>query len=165
MNIIDSPSPNFDDRPEGQVVDMVIIHAMALPLDKALEILQKPCPEGKYEVSAHYLIDHDGTIYRLVNEDKRAFHAGISEWGGRKNLNYCSIGIELLNKDVNGGEAFNRPFEEKQIEALHALLDDIKTRHPIRNEYILGHDQIAPTRKNDPGPHFPWHKFRKNAIS
>ncbi len=155
-----SPSPNFDNRPEGQVVDMIIIHAIALPLGEALAVLKRPCPEGKYEVSAHYLIDHDGTIYCLVNEDKRAFHAGVSEWDGRKNLNYCSIGIELLNKDLEEGENFNAPFEDKQIKALEKLIADIKTRHPIKDEYILGHDEIAPARKKDPGPHFPWKKFR-----
>lgn len=155
----DYKSPNFDDRPEGANIDTIIIHAMGYKRDHALETLCHPNPENHGPVSAHYLIDHDGTIYALVDEDKRAWHAGLSAWKDRENLNYCSIGIELLNHDYD----FDAPFDERQIEALINLINDIKTRHPIKDELILGHDQIAPGRKTDPGPHFPWEKLRKTA--
>lgn len=157
MNIIKKPSPHYNDRPADCPIDMIIIHAMGYPLDKSLKILSGDMSDYG-QVSSHYLIDHDGTVYQFVDEDKRAWHAGISNWNDREGLNDYSIGIELLNKDEN----FNAPFEEKQIETLLTLIKTIQGRHPIRDDYILGHDQIAPDRKTDPGPFFPWERIRDN---
>lgn len=160
MKIINKPSPNFDDRPDNVVIDMIIIHAIGYDLKRALDTLTNPNPTEHGAVSAHYLIDHDGTIYAIVPEEKRAWHAGISSWDvdeeKRENVNYCSIGIELLNQC----EDFSADFDNRQIQALKTLIADIKTRHPICDDLILGHDQIAPVRKNDPGPKFPWSRFR-----
>ncbi len=160
MKIINKPSPNFDDRPDGVMIDMIIIHAIGYNLARALDTLTNPNPTDHSAVSAHYLIDHDGTIYAIVSEEKRAWHAGVSSWDvdgkTRENVNYCSIGIELMNKQ----EDFLSAFDERQINALKHLIKDIKTRHPIRDDLILGHDQIAPIRKTDPGPRFPWQEFR-----
>ena len=152
----DHKSPNFDNRPKDTVIDTIIIHAMGYKRDHALETLCDPHPKNHGPVSAHYLIDHDGTVYALVDEDKRAWHAGVSTWEDRQNLNYCSIGIELLSHDYD----FNAPFDERQINALMDLINGIKSRHPINDGLILGHDQIAPGRKTDPGPYFPWDKVR-----
>lgn len=154
-------SPNFDERPEGQKPDMIIIHAMAMEKDAALKLLCNPSPVDHGPVSSHYLIDHEGLIFELVSPEKRAWHAGVSHWDGRENLNAYSIGIELLNHDLEGGEIFNKPFSNKQLTALIALIEHLKTLFPIRNDYILGHSDIAPERKNDPGPHFPWPRIRK----
>lgn len=154
-------SKNHDERPEGTPIDMVIIHAMALSIDDALTLLCNESPTEHGPVSAHYVIDHDGTIYELVSPFKRAWHAGISQWDGRSGLNAYSIGIELLNKDLCGGEKFECDFEDAQIDALISLIEKLKQEFPIKNEYILGHDAIAPDRKNDPGPRFPWKRVRQ----
>ena len=154
-------SNNCDERKEGAEIDMIIIHAMAMDIKDALELLCDECPSGDHgAVSAHYVIDHDGTIYELVSPLKRAWHAGASHWDGRDNLNHYSIGIELLNKDINNGEFFNKPFEDIQIEALIKLIEALTQEFPIKNKYILGHQHVAPSRKTDPGPMFPWDKIR-----
>jgi N-acetylmuramoyl-L-alanine amidase len=125
--------------------------------EEALNKLRDP----QSKVSAHYLISKDGLIYNLVAEEKRAWHAGISCWKDRVNLNHPSIGIELDNPGhTNGYE----PFPPVQMNALIDLIKDIRTRWTIPNYYILGHSDIAIERKADPGELFDWNFLAKNNI-
>lgn len=151
---IDRPSPNFDERDPTAPLQYVILHYTGMPTrDEALERLCDPVAK----VSAHYLIDEDGAVFRLVDESKRAWHAGKSFWKGLTNLNSASIGIELVNP---GHEFGYRAFPAPQIAALKLLLSDIFVRHRLNAEFcLLGHSDIAPTRKTDPGELFPWQEL------
>jgi len=139
------PSPNFGERRPNFVI---IHHTTNDDVDASLQTLTSPLRE----VSAHYLIDRDGKIYYLVDEQLRAWHAGDSYWGGNRDLNSSSIGIEL---DNNG----NEPFAESQIASLIELLADIKSRYRIPRGNVIGHGDIAPGRKVDPSAHFPWRRL------
>jgi len=139
------PSPNFDERRPNFVI---LHHTSNDNTDQALATLTDPARK----VSSHYLIGRDGTIYYLVDELARAWHAGESYWGGDSDLNSASIGIEL---DNNGEE----PFAEAEIEALLALLADIKERYGIPAANFLGHGDVAPGRKVDPSRWFPWQRL------
>ena len=144
MKIIDHPSPNFNER--LLPVSMIVVHyTETVDCEQALRILCDP--NLPHPVSSHWVIDRDGTVYRLVDESKRAWHAGVSFWDGITDCNSASIGIELVN---NGSEPYPKP----QMEALAELCADIRKRHAIR--HIVGHSDIAPDRKRDPGPLFPW---------
>lgn len=148
MTVIDAPSPNFDARKSPP--DMVVLHYTGMPTGAdALARLRDP--EAK--VSAHYLIDDDGRLARLVPEERRAWHAGVSFWKGERDINGRSIGIELVNP---GHEFGYRDFPTAQIKALIALLDAIRGRWAIPDNHILGHSDVAPERKTDPGERFPW---------
>ena len=151
------PSPNHGDR-NGQEVDTLVIHYTAMA--SAEDALQHLC-NPRAQVSAHYLIDEDGTVYHLVDESRRAWHAGASCWRGRSDVNSRSIGIELYNPGHNRGY---RPFPEKQIAALEALCLGILSRHTIPACNVIGHADIAPTRKQDPGELFPWRLLAKKGI-
>lgn len=132
---------------------MVVLHYTGMPTAAAaLERLADP--EAK--VSAHYMIDEDGTIYRLVPEDKRAWHAGVAFWRGIRDVNARSIGIELVNP---GHEFGYREFPAVQIDALIALLKDVATRYDVMPGNYVGHSDIAPLRKEDPGELFPWRRL------
>ena len=156
MKIVERPSPNFNER--GAVVDLLILHYTGM--QTAEEALRRLCdPAAK--VSAHYTIDEDGTVYRHVAETKRAWHAGVSAWAGASNINDRSIGIELVNP---GHEWGYRPFAEAQMAALEALALDIVTRHPIRPAFVLGHSDVAPQRKEDPGELFDWARLARAGI-
>jgi N-acetylmuramoyl-L-alanine amidase len=158
MHLLEWPSPNHDARPAGGIVDMLILHYTGMTSgDAALARLTSP--EAK--VSAHYVIEEDGAIWRLVAEDRRAWHAGISFWAGRRDINGHSIGIELVNP---GHEWGYRPFPEPQMAALEALAQDILTRHAIRPEFVLGHSDVAPQRKEDPGELFDWARLAQTGI-
>lgn len=149
-DFIPHPSPNWNERPAGVKPDMVIIHYTGMETGvAALKRLADPATE----VSAHYLIEEDGRIFALVDEAKRAWHAGISCWRGRENLNHNSIGIELVNP---GHEFGYRAFPDAQITSLLALLEGVATRHDIKKDAYIGHSDIAPDRKTDPGELFPW---------
>lgn len=142
------PSPNWDER--TLPVSMVVLHYTGLPT--AQEALERMCdPQAK--VSAHYMIDEDGTVTRLVDEDKRAWHAGRSYWRGISDINSASVGIELVNP---GHEWGYRPFPEAQMEALIPLLAAILDRHGIDPANVVGHSDVAPARKDDPGELFDW---------
>jgi len=142
------PSPNFGER--LLPVSMVVLHYTGM--QSADEALARMCdPEA--EVSAHYMVDEDGTITQLVDEDRRAWHAGRSFWRGETDINSASIGIELVNP---GHEFGYRPFTDEQMDALIPLLADIKVRHDIPRANIVGHSDIAPARKLDPGELFDW---------
>ena len=143
----EQPSPNWDER--ALPVTMVVLHYTEMACDAALARLCDP--EAK--VSAHYFISEAGEVVRLVDEAKRAWHAGASYWRGHKDVNSASIGIELDNP----GHALGyREFPEAQIEALIPLLHDIVRRHDIPRANVVGHSDVAPARKIDPGELFPW---------
>jgi N-acetylmuramoyl-L-alanine amidase len=158
MDIEDRPSPNCDARPDGAQVDMLVLHYTGMPTGEAalarlLDI--------EYEVSAHYLIEEDGRIFRLVAEADRAWHAGVSYWRGHRDVNARSIGIELVNP---GHEYGYRPFPEPQMAALEALSRDILARHPIPPRNVVGHSDVAPARKTDPGELFDWRSLAAQGI-
>jgi N-acetylmuramoyl-L-alanine amidase len=139
------PSPNFDERRPNYVI---FHHTSDDNAEEALRTLTDPMRK----VSSHYLIARDGRTYSLVDERARAWHAGESYWGGNRDLNSASIGIEL---DNDGDE----PFADVQIDALLALLADLKVRYGIPIANFVGHGDVAPRRKTDPGIHFPWKKL------
>ena len=142
------PSPNWDER--ALPVTMAVLHYTEMEsADASLERLTDP--EAK--VSAHYLIGEDGEVVRLVPEDKRAWHAGASFWRGHRDVNSASIGIELQHP----GHALGyREFADAQIEALVPLLNRIVHTHDIPRSNVVGHSDVAPARKTDPGELFPW---------
>lgn len=142
------PSPNWNER--RLPVSMVVLHYTGMPTaDEALQRLTDPASE----VSAHYLIDEDGTVTRLVPEDKRAWHAGQAYWRGITDVNSASVGIELVNP---GHEWGYRPFPQAQMEALIPLLANIVKRHKVPYANVVGHSDVAPARKEDPGELFDW---------
>lgn len=150
-------SPNFDAR-EGENPDMLIIHYTGMPsLDASLKRLTDP----KSRVSAHYLIGEDGRIIQLVPEEKRAWHAGESFWQGEEGLNDRAIGIELQNP---GHEFGYRAFPEIQIDSLIRLCQDIRGHWSIPNDRVLGHSDVAPGRKQDPGELFPWGELAREGL-
>ena len=150
ITTIDTPSPNFSQRPEGVMPDMIVIHYTDMPTAfDALTHLQKP----ESQVSAHYLIDEEGQVYKIVEEENRAWHAGVSYWDKRENINDHSIGIELANPGHSNGYV---PFPAPQMKALSKLCKDIIRRRGILPHNIVGHSCIAPGRKQDPGHLFDW---------
>lgn len=140
-------SPAFDQR-----IKFLILHYTAQDFATSLKLLQD-------QVSSHYLIAEDGGIFQLVDENKRAWHAGVSNWENRSSLNDTSIGIEIVNLDGN-----LYPYPDQQIDALIPLCQQIITRHNIAPNHVLGHSDIAPARKTDPGSLFPWAKLHKHNI-
>ena len=148
MQLIDAPSPNFDARTGPP--DMIVVHYTGMPTGpEALARLRDPLAK----VSSHYLVEEDGRVFALVPEERRAWHAGASFWQGEHNVNGVSIGIELVNP---GHEWGYRAFPEAQIIALTGVIKDIRGRWNITNDRIIGHSDIAPGRKDDPGELFPW---------
>lgn len=144
------PSPNFEPRPAGALVDMIILHYT--DMTSAQSALDRLCdPEAK--VSSHFLISKEGTLFQLVDPVHRAWHAGESFWQGRQDINSFSIGIELDNRGHTFGP---EPFAEAQIITLLDLLAELTKAYGISAQNILGHSDIAPLRKTDPGPLFPW---------
>lgn len=154
--MIFSPSNNFDERTTP--IEMLVLHYTGMrTFQDALDRLRDP--EAK--VSAHYVIDETGEIYQLVDEEKRAWHAGVSTWRKKTDINSRSIGIEIVNP---GHEFGYSPFPDKQIDAVADLCQAVMARHDIRPENIVGHSDIAPMRKKDPGELFPWKTLAKNGI-
>lgn len=142
-------SPNFNSR-DGAPVDMLVLHYTGMK--SCAEALDRLCDPAA-EVSAHYLIDEDGTVYQLVDEHERAWHAGVASWRGETNVNSRSIGIELVNP---GHEWGYRDFPDTQMQSLVPLCRDIVGRHGIPALNVVGHSDVAPTRKLDPGELFDW---------
>lgn len=144
----EAPSPNWSER--ALPVSMVVLHYTGMRT--AAEALERMC-DSQAQVSAHYMIDEDGTVTQLVPEDKRAWHAGKSYWRGITDVNSASVGIELVNP---GHEWGYRPFPDAQMEALIPLLAAIMRRHDISPANVVGHSDVAPARKQDPGELFDW---------
>jgi N-acetylmuramoyl-L-alanine amidase len=157
MTILDTPSPNFDER--SLPITMIVLHYTGMQ-DGPSALARLRDPEVK--VSAHYLIEEDGTVCRLVAEEMRAWHAGRSHWRGITDINSASVGIEIVNP---GHEWGYRPFTEEQIDALIPLVAAIKDRHGITRGNIVGHSDIAPARKRDPGELFPWYRLAKLRLA
>jgi N-acetylmuramoyl-L-alanine amidase len=156
--VIERPSPNYNARPAGKPIDMLLIHYTGMrDAESALQRLSDP--EAK--VSCHYLIDEAGQVYRLVDEGRRAWHAGAGYWAGERDINGISIGIELANP---GHEFGYRPFAEPQMAALISLCQGILARHPIPASRVLGHSDVAPARKIDPGELFDWPRLATFGI-
>jgi N-acetylmuramoyl-L-alanine amidase len=151
-------SPNHTERRGHAKPNCVILHYTGMPTGAAaLALLRDP----RSEVSCHYFVWEDGRIVQLVAEDRRAWHAGSSVWKGERDLNSCSIGIEIVNPGHDGGAP---PFPEAQTAALIALLRDISERYAIAPERVLAHSDVAPARKVDPGEAFPWERLRREGV-
>lgn len=151
LTLIEAPSPNFNARLAPP--DTIVLHYTGMETGQAaLDRLRDP--EAK--VSSHYLVEEDGRVFRLVPEERRAWHAGVSFWKGQRNLNDTSIGVEIVNP---GHEFGYRSFPDAQVEAVIALLADIRSRWMIEDGRIVGHSDIAPDRKIDPGELFPWKRL------
>lgn len=151
------PSANYDSR-----IQFVVVHYTSASLERSLQLLTHG------DVSSHYLIgdDKNATIYKLMDENQRAWHAGESQWQGRTWLNSSSIGIEIVNpgyKDTPTGRLWY-PYSEAQIQSLITLLKDISKRNGISPRHIIGHSDIAPLRKLDPGPLFPWKRLADEGL-
>jgi N-acetylmuramoyl-L-alanine amidase len=156
-HIIETPSPNFDER--GLPVSMLVLHYTGMQ-DAASALARLTDPEAK--VSAHYLVAEDGQVIRMVDEEKRAWHAGRSYWRGITDVNSASVGIEIVNP---GHEFGYRPFAEVQIEAVIALTRNIVHRHRITRGNVVGHSDVAPARKQDPGELFPWAQLARHRLA
>ena len=150
MEIHERPSPNHNARPNGQAVDILLLHYTGMKsAEAALERLTDPAAQ----VSAHYCVEEDGKVWRLVAEERRAWHAGQALWAGADDINGRSIGIEIVNP---GHEFGYRPFPEAQMAAVIELCQGILARHPVPPTRVLGHSDVAPLRKEDPGELFDW---------
>ncbi|MGB8363221.1 MAG: N-acetylmuramoyl-L-alanine amidase [Rhizomicrobium sp.] len=158
VRIVERPSPNHDERPQGAPIDMLLLHYTGMKT--AQEALSRLC-DAQAKVSAHYTIDCDGRIYAHVPEARRAWHAGVSYWAGERNVNARSIGIEIVNP---GHEFGYEPFATPQIGALMDLAGEILARHPIPAHRVLGHSDVAPARRQDPGELFPWAQLAEFGI-
>ena len=156
--IISSPSPNYNDRPPGTIIDILVLHYTGMP--ETTQALERMC-DPTTKVSAHYLIDIDGQVLQLISENKRAWHAGISSWRGNCNINDRSIGIELANP---GHEHGYQKFSSPQIESLIKIAKRTIARYPIPARNVIGHSDISPTRKKDPGELFDWHTLALEGI-
>jgi N-acetylmuramoyl-L-alanine amidase len=151
MTLIDAPSPNFE--PRKSPPDMIVLHYTGMPTGEAA--LARLCDPAS-KVSSHYLVEEDGRVFRLVPEARRAWHAGVSSWKGETDINGRSVGIEIVNP---GHEFGYRAFPDAQVAAVIELLTEIRTRWAVENGFIIGHSDVAPDRKDDPGELFPWKRL------
>jgi len=178
LHIVDRPSPNYDTR--TRAIDLVVLHYTGMKDgETALARLTDPAPvAGKFpgpwqdpsmapgaplsRVSAHYVVGEDGVVYRVVPENLRAWHAGASSWEGEGDINARAIGIEI----VNGGHDYGLPdFPSAQIDAVIALLREIFARNKLDASRVVGHSDIAPDRKLDPGEKFPWKRLAEAGVA
>ncbi len=157
MKIIQHPSPNCNPR-DGHEIDMLVLHYTGMK--SGANALDRMC-DATAEVSAHYMIEEDGRIFQLVDEEMRAWHAGKSYWRGHTNINQRSIGIEIVNP---GHEFGYRPFPEVQMQSVIWLCKDIVARRKIPARNVVGHSDVAPTRKEDPGELFDWKRLAEEGI-
>jgi N-acetylmuramoyl-L-alanine amidase len=155
--IIDCLSPNYDER--GSPISMVVLHYTGMA-DAQSAIARLRDPEAR--VSCHYLIAEDGQVLRMVPEEMRAWHAGLSYWRGVHGVNACSVGIEIVNP---GHEYGYRPFTEQQMASLLPLLAGIVERHRIEPANMVGHSDVAPARKQDPGELFDWAQLARRRLA
>ena len=161
LDIIEAPSPNFDAR--TKVPDMLVLHYTGMESGEAA-LARLRDPEAR--VSSHYMVEEDGRIFRLVPEERRAWHSGPSHWRGHSMLNANSIGIEIVHpgfRDTPQGREWP-PYPSEQVEAVVTLVKDIVRRHGIRPERIVGHSDVLPQHKQDPGPAFPWKRLADEGL-
>lgn len=158
LDIIWHPSPNFGDRPEGARPDMLVLHYTGMKTGAAA--LDRMC-DPIAAVSAHYMVEEDGRVFQLVADEKRAWHAGISCWQGESGLNDVSIGIEIVNP---GHEFGYQAFPAEQMNAVEALSVELVSRWNIRPQRVIGHSDIAPDRKQDPGELFDWARLARAGV-
>ncbi len=149
------PSPNFGPRRDGLTPTLIVLHYTAM--DSAQAALERLC-DPQAEVSAHYLIGSDGTLWQMVREEDRAWHAGAGEWHGQTDINSRSIGIELDNTGAP-------PFSDLQMSVLETLLPQIMSRWAIPPESVIGHSDMAPGRKSDPGAKFDWRRLERQGLA
>ena len=157
MDVTRCPSPNFDER--KLPVSMIVLHYTGMP-DAEGALARLTSPEAK--VSAHYMVKEDGEVIQLVDEEHRAWHAGKAYWRGITDVNSASVGIEIVNP---GHEFGYRHFPDEQIASVIPLVADIKERHGIGRGNIVGHSDVAPGRKEDPGELFPWTALAKRRLA
>ncbi len=159
MKITHIFSPNYNENKRlTSSIKFIVIHYTGMQSES--ESIKRLC-NPKSQVSCHYVINRNGEIFRLIRDKYVAWHAGKSCWGKYKNLNKNSIGIELVNK---GHEFGYTSFKKKQINALINLCKILIRKYKIKKKYIIGHSDIAPTRKKDPGEKFPWNYLAKNKV-
>jgi N-acetylmuramoyl-L-alanine amidase len=158
MQIAERPSPNFGPRRDDGPIELLVLHYTGMR--DAESAIARLCDPGA-EVSAHYLVDEDGTVLRLVDEAQRAWHAGASHWRDIDDVNSRSIGIEIVNP---GHEFGYRDFPAAQMAAVIDLSREILGRHPIPPRNVVGHSDIAPTRKLDPGEKFDWPSLAARGV-
>ncbi|HEX7922817.1 MAG TPA: N-acetylmuramoyl-L-alanine amidase [Bradyrhizobium sp.] len=152
------PSVNFGDRANNRQPDMIVLHYTGMPdVEGAIAQL---CTAGT-EVSAHYIVLEDGRIVQSVPESKRAWHAGVAAWAGEDDINSCSIGVEIINRGHDWGYP---DFPLRQIAAVIALCRGIMLRRKVVSHRVLGHSDVAPGRKKDPGEKFPWHSLANSGV-
>ena len=149
------PSPNFGARRDGLKPSLIVLHYTAMTSAQAA--LERLC-DPQYEVSAHYLIGGDGTLWQMVREQDRAWHAGAGEWHGQTDINSRSIGIELDNRG-------DHPFSQPQMDTLEYLMPQIMRRWDIPASGVIGHSDMAPGRKIDPGPRFDWQRLERQGLA
>jgi N-acetylmuramoyl-L-alanine amidase len=158
LRIHERPSPNHDERPADTPVDTLILHYTGMKTGaEAIARLREPASR----VSAHYVVEEDGAVFRLVPEERRAWHAGVSHWRGHSLLNGRSIGIEIVNP---GHEWGYRPFPALQMAAVCDLCLGILARHPVPARNVVAHSDVAPDRKEDPGELFDWEGLAANGV-
>ena len=158
VRIRDLPSPNHAARPAGTPIDTLVLHYTGMKTARAaLDRLR----DREAKVSSHYVVDEDGVVFRLVAEQRRAAHAGVSFWRGHTGLNDRSIGIEIVNP---GHEWGYRDFPVMQLAVVCDLCLEILSRHPIPQRNVVAHSDVAPDRKEDPGEKFDWEGFAANGV-
>jgi N-acetylmuramoyl-L-alanine amidase len=152
------PSPNHGERKDGRRPDLILLHYTGMQdPNAALSLLTS----SGSEVSAHYFVFEDGRVVQMVEESRRAWHAGVSYWAGETDINSCSIGIEIANPGHDHGYP---DYPARQIAAVTALCRGILTRYTIPAERILAHSDVAPARKQDPGEKFPWRMLHDSCV-
>ena len=154
MELIKYPSPNYGLRRDDTEIDFIILHYTAMGTENSLDRLCDPT----HEVSCHYLIDQGGLCYQLVDDSKRAWHAGKAYWRGYRDLNSRSLGIELVNLG-------NEVYPEAQMKKLKSLLKHLIKSYEISPKNVLGHSDIAPSRKSDPGEYFDWKELSNSGLA
>lgn len=159
---VDTPSAHHDARRAEAKISLIVLHYTGTrTAEQAAAVYRGDQPDPAGRISPHYMIDRDGTRYRFVAESHRAWHAGKSFWRGETDINSISIGIELVNEGAAGGYP---PYPPGQIESLIDLCRDIAARHGIAPEGILGHSDVAPGRKDDPGPQLDWRALAARGV-
>ena len=152
------PSPNYGERNQGRVPDMILLHYTGMPdVEGAIAQL---CTAGT-DVSAHYIVLEDGRIVQCVPESRRAWHAGVASWAGEDDINSCSIGVEIVNRGHDWGYP---DFPLRQTAAVIALCRGIMLRRNVPSHRVLAHSDVAPHRKKDPGEKFPWHSLANSGV-